>query len=109
MIVAFPNFCIDFASGLFGGCSMMPLRFTGFVQYFLNIPSQSHCIRERCREAASMALSAMDRYCLLDNASGCASDATKNGLELANLVGIMSSGFEVVIEALRVGVEIWTR
>lgn len=40
--------------------------------------------------------------------SGWASDVTGSGLELVNLVGKISSGFEVAVDALRVGVETWT-
>lgn len=46
-MVAAPSFCIDLTSGLFGGASDTPFLRTGLTQYFLKIPSQSHCIRDR--------------------------------------------------------------
>lgn len=106
VIVAVPNFCIDLMSGLFGGSSTGAfLRLIGFVQYFLKMPSQSHCIRDRCREAAMIALSAIDWYCLADNVSACRSVEVGSGREAVNLVGRISSLVETGVDALRVGVD----
>ena len=60
VMFAVPKLCIDLTSGLFGGSSIIFLRLTGLTQYFLKIPSHNHCIRDRCREADNVALSAID-------------------------------------------------
>lgn len=108
-MVAFPSFCIDLMSGLFGGSSGGAFfRLTGLVQYFLKTPSQSHCIRDRCREAARIALSASDWYCLLGKSSACFSLDVGSGLVAINLVGRISSVVDVGVDALLVGVETCT-
>jgi hypothetical protein len=54
-----PNFDIVFGSGLFARFSV-PFFLEGLVQYFSKIPSASHFIRDRCRETARTADSAID-------------------------------------------------
>jgi hypothetical protein len=51
VIVHVPSFVIDSLGGLFGGCSVLPFLFTGFVQYFSNMPSLSHFCRDLCNES----------------------------------------------------------
>jgi hypothetical protein len=51
VIVQVPSFVIESFEGLFAGCSITPFFFTGFVQYFSNMPSLSHFCRDRCNES----------------------------------------------------------
>ena len=51
VIVHVPSFVIDSLGGLFGGTSGAPFLFTGFVQYFSNMPSLSHFCRDLCNES----------------------------------------------------------
>jgi hypothetical protein len=51
VIVHVPSFVIDSLGGLLGGCSVLPFLFTGFVQYFSNMPSLSHFCRDLCNES----------------------------------------------------------
>lgn len=84
------------------------LRLTGFTQYFLKMPSHSHCTRERCNDAVSIALSAIDWYCVVDSDSGCLSFRHGNGLESMILVGRISSVVEAGVDVSREGVDICT-
>lgn len=83
-------------------------RLTGLVQYFLKMPSHNHCMRDRWREAARMALSTTDWYCLSETSSACFSEEVGRGLVAINLVGRISSTVEAGVDALRVGVATWT-
>lgn len=65
-------------------------------------------MRDRCNEAARIALSANDWKCFLDSPSGCLSRDVGNGLVLATLVGRISPLIEVGVDGCRVGVETCT-
>lgn len=90
-MVAVPNFCIDLTSGLFGGASITPFLLTGLTQYFGKMPSQSHCMRDRWRDAASTALSAIDWYSERDRLAGCFCLDVGKGLLAPRRVGRTSS------------------
>jgi hypothetical protein len=96
VIVAPPSFCIDLVSGLLGGASVPPFFFraVGLTQYFSKIPSQSHCTRDRVREAANMALSAIDWYSLNGRSAGCFCFRVGKGLFAPRREGKTSSATE---------------
>ena len=51
VIVQVPSLVMESLEGLFAGCSTTPFFFTGFVQYFSNMPSLSHFCRDLCNES----------------------------------------------------------
>jgi len=65
-------------------------------------------MRDRCNEAARIALSARDWNVLFDSASICFSVVAGSGLVLVTLVGKMSSPVEVGVDAVRLGVDTCT-
>jgi hypothetical protein len=90
-MVPLPNLFIDLVSGLLGGCSTVPFLFTGLTQYRLKIPSDNHCIRERCNDAARMADSAMDWYSSGEGSRACGCLVTGRGFDGTTLVGRVAS------------------
>jgi len=62
-----PSFVMESLGGLFGGCSGAPFFFTGFVQYFSNIPSLSHFCRDRCNDSTKTPLSQAVKLARLSN------------------------------------------
>jgi hypothetical protein len=96
-----PSLCIVFNSGLFARLSAL-FFFEGFVQYFSKIPSASHFKRERCRDAARTAESAIVWYSFADNLDDWAWYEVGKGLLSVTLVGRQSSAMGV--EGCREGV-----
>lgn len=87
---------------------MTPFLLTGLTQYFSKMPSQSHCMRDRYREAARIALSDIDWYSFRDKFDGCFCLVVGSGLFAAILVGRASPSTDTDGEERDTGVTMRT-
>jgi hypothetical protein len=85
-IVLDPSLCIVLRSGLCAS-PLVPFFLEGFLQYFSKIPSASHFTRERYKDAARTAESAIDWYSLVDILDDCGWCDVGNGMLSGTFVG----------------------